>query len=742
MASPTIALCMIIKNEMKNLPQLFESVEGCFDEIHITDTGSTDGSIEWLKNEGEKIAKCPVHVHHFKWVNSFAKARNYSFSHATADYILWLDGDDCLSDKAAFIQWKTYAMEFADCFFATYHYALDKDKKPIISFVRERVFKRSLNVEWQFDLHEGIIIKPEWSKDYATSWAVNHMRTIEDVNADKSRNISILEEMKDKGELPTRLKFYYGKELYEASQPFKAVYAFEDALKAKDLEPHDKLLAYQYAAYSAFQCAQSMSQEQQGQKLEFLDKAMGFAFDGLKQDAGRAEFYCTLGDIYLIKGELHKAVAVYGAAQKCTNPKEMTGAYEGAVYSFIDCYGLVPSLQIAKCLFQMGKIKEAKEEAQRCFEKFNHSDAENIVKEIERIEGLIKLDNNQEETQDVVITCPPQSAYPFDEEIYKTKPLGGSETALVQMAKYIKELTNRPVKVFNMREETLIADSGVEYLSNRHLNEYMSKNKPYVHIAWRHNIKITNAPTYLWCHDLVTATVESIHNFDKIICLTDFHKNYVMAKQNVPQDKIWVSRNGITPSKFNFERKTKNPNKVVYMSSPDRGLDRCILIMDELIKEKPDLELHVYYGLDNLYKYGLAHLAEKLKAMFAERPWIKYHGFTEQSKMYYEVSDAVLLLHPANFIETFMITALEMLALGVFPLTRRLGALANTLADAEKKGQAIMLEHGANNQQEIMEYVTEALNILNNRLWEKVDLDLTKHDWKTVAQEWIKEMKL
>jgi glycosyltransferase involved in cell wall biosynthesis len=233
-----------------------------------------------------------------------------------------------------------------------------------------------------------------------------------------------------------------------------------------------------------------------------------------------------------------------------------------------------------------------------------------------------------------------------------------------------------------------------------------------------------------------------VFNFDKIICLSDFHKNYVMAKQKVPIEKIWVSRNGITPEKFKFERKAKNPNKVVYMSSPDRGLDRCILIMDELRKEKTDLELHVYYGLENLYKYGLASLAEKLKEMFSVRPWIKYHGFTEQSKMYYEVSDAVLLLHPANFIETFMITALEMLALGVFPLTRRLGALANTLAHAESKGQATMLEHGANTESEIMEYASVAKTILDNHLWANVDLDLEKHDWKQIAKEWVEEMKL
>ena len=732
----TITLALIAKNEEKNINRLLDSVEGCFDEIVLVDTGSIDKTKQIALDRGCK-------VYDFVWVNSFCKARNFAFSKATCDYILWLDLDDCLSSKEAFIQWKKYAMEHAECFFATYHYALDKEKKPIISFVRERVFKRSINPEWQYDLHEGIILKPEWTRDYATSWSVLHMRDEQDVIADKSRNIKILEDLKQKENgLPTRLKFYYGKELYENGNPQKAIWAFEDALKCDDLEYHDRLLAYQYASYSAFQSAQHLKEENKFEIENLLKMALDFALEGLKLDSSRAEFHCACGDINVFKGQIHKAVSFYAAAKACVNPKEMTGAYEGAVYSFIDCYGLTPSLQLAKCYFHMGQIEKAKKEAQECVEKYNHKDAIDILAEIERIESLVKLDNNQEQTEDIVITCPPQSAYPFDEEIYKTKGLGGSETALVQMSKLLKLLTGRPVKVFNMREDDFIAESGVEYISNKRLNEYLSKKLPFIHIAWRHNIKLTNARTYLWCHDLVTGTVESVQNFDKIICLSDFHKNYVMAKQNVSPDKIYLSRNGIDPKKFMIARKEKNPNKIVWMSSPDRGLDRCILIMDEVRKIFPDLQLHVYYGLENLYKYGLQDLAEKLKQMMSEREWIKYHGFTEQSKMYFEVSDAVVWLHPANFIETFCITAIEMLELGIYPVTRRLGALANTLSNAESKGQAILLSHGANNENEIKEYAEKTIEVLNKKSWELVNLDLEKYSWLSVAKEWIEEMKL
>jgi hypothetical protein len=118
-------------------------------------------------------------------------------------------------------------------------------------------------------------------------------------------------------------------------------------------------------------------------------------------------------------------------------------------------------------------------------------------------------------------------------------------------------------------------------------------------------------------------------------------------------------------------------------------------VMDEVVKEIPGAELHVYYGVESLYKYGpqMSALADKLKAMMADRAYVKYHGFTEQSKMYQEVADAAIWLHPCNWIETSCITAMEMQALKVYPVTRSLGALNDTLKEAKEKGWATLLDH-------------------------------------------------
>lgn len=741
---PTISLCVIAKNEKKNLERFFNSIKDCFDEIIFTDTGSTDGTVTWIEQNAEKIAGCPVLVNHFKWVNDFSKARNHSFAGAHSDYVMWLDLDDALKNREGFIQWRDHALEFADMWFATYNYALHADGTPIVSFVRERVFKRKLNPTWLYPIHEGMIPSATCTKDYAISWAVDHHRDAEDVKQDKSRNITILEELKANGQLDARMTFYYGKELYENGRHQEAVVAFEEAIKNPTIEHHDKLLSYQYGAYAATQCADQIKDDFKEQKDYYYQKALDFAHKGIQADPNRAEYHSSCGDIYLKKMDIIKAIPYYSAAKNCVNQKAMGSPYEGAIYSFVDCYGLNPSLNLSKIYFHLGRTEDAEKEARECIEKYKSKEAEAIISEITRFKELTNLDNGQIQTEDIVFTCPPQQVYEFDEDLYAVKGMGGSETALIEVARNLKELTGRNVKVFNMRSNDLVAKSGVEYISNAKLNEYLSKNLPRLHIAWRHNIRVTNAPTYAWCHDLWMPGAEVKQNFDKIMCLTQFHKDYVMAKQNIPAEKIWITRNGLNPDKFKFKGKEKNPNKLVWMSSPDRGLDQAMQVCDEVRKDYPDIELHVYYGLENLYKYGpaMSALADKLKAMMAERPWVKYHGFTEQNKMYQDVSDAVIWIHPCNFIETSCITAMEMLTLGIFPVTRRLGGLKDTLREAELKGHAIMLQHPCETEDQKMAYVNATKEVLKGKYWEKITFDTEKHSWKAVAQEWVEEFNL
>ena len=85
-----ISACLIVKNEEKYLDRCLQSIYKYVDEIIITDTGSTDKTIEIAKKYTDKI-------YFFEWINNFSAARNFCQSQANGDYIFWIDADEYFS---------------------------------------------------------------------------------------------------------------------------------------------------------------------------------------------------------------------------------------------------------------------------------------------------------------------------------------------------------------------------------------------------------------------------------------------------------------------------------------------------------------------------------------------------------------------------------------------------------------------------------------------------------------------
>ncbi|AZR73367.1 hypothetical protein BBF96_08210 [Anoxybacter fermentans] len=93
MKQPKISLCMIVRNEERNLHRCLESVKGLVDEIIIIDTGSTDRTVQIGKEHGAKVLVYP-------WNNDFSQARNLGLAAAQGEWILYLDADEALSPLA------------------------------------------------------------------------------------------------------------------------------------------------------------------------------------------------------------------------------------------------------------------------------------------------------------------------------------------------------------------------------------------------------------------------------------------------------------------------------------------------------------------------------------------------------------------------------------------------------------------------------------------------------------------
>lgn len=92
MPEPRLGLIMILRDEAANLPRSLAPVARCFDEVVVVDTGSQDQTGEICEGLGAR-------VHHRAWDDDFAAARNHAIELASADWLLWLDGDNAVDPE-------------------------------------------------------------------------------------------------------------------------------------------------------------------------------------------------------------------------------------------------------------------------------------------------------------------------------------------------------------------------------------------------------------------------------------------------------------------------------------------------------------------------------------------------------------------------------------------------------------------------------------------------------------------
>jgi glycosyltransferase involved in cell wall biosynthesis len=140
---------MIVKNEEELLHQCLESVKDICDEVIIVDMGSTDKTKEIAKQFTKKIID-------FKWMDDFAAARNFAFSHATMDYILWLDAGDTLlkEDQLKFKELKTNLNHTIDVVSLIYNIDFDEFGNPSLNYRSNRLVKREKYFHWVGPVHE------------------------------------------------------------------------------------------------------------------------------------------------------------------------------------------------------------------------------------------------------------------------------------------------------------------------------------------------------------------------------------------------------------------------------------------------------------------------------------------------------------------------------------------------------------------------------------------------------------
>ena len=87
MSKVPISVCLIAKDEEKNIEECLKRLKPYGFEIIVTDTGSTDRTKELASRYADKVLD-------FAWIDDFSAARNFCAQHASNNWILSLDCDE------------------------------------------------------------------------------------------------------------------------------------------------------------------------------------------------------------------------------------------------------------------------------------------------------------------------------------------------------------------------------------------------------------------------------------------------------------------------------------------------------------------------------------------------------------------------------------------------------------------------------------------------------------------------
>lgn len=326
----TVSLCMIVRDEEAVLGRCLDSVVGLFDEIIVTDTGSRDATVRIAAGHGAR-------VHHFTWCDDFAAARNASFSHATSDFLFWMDADDVLTEenRRGFLALKSALTPETDVVLMPYETAFDEDGKATFTFLRERLIRRALPHRWVGYVHEVLCYA---GRETVSGVAVTH-KSIKTAYSD--RNLKLYELHMARGDPFTpRDIFYWGREQYYHGRDREATETLTAFLHHPGGWVENKIDACRLLATMAVRAGDTGA-------------ALAAYAQTFRYGTPRAEVCTDIGQLLADRGEWDGAIFWFRAALDAPLPDDSRG-FRDTTRARFD-----PLLGLCMCYDRLGEREQA-----------------------------------------------------------------------------------------------------------------------------------------------------------------------------------------------------------------------------------------------------------------------------------------------------------------------------------------------------------------------------------------------
>jgi len=196
----------------------------------------------------------------------------------------------------------------------------------------------------------------------------------------------------------------------------------------------------------------------------------------------------------------------------------------------------------------------------------------------------------------------------------------------------------------------------------------------------------TDKPNILWLHDL-WADPEAQHlkdpesraRFARLVFVSNWQLGTYNMGLGVPYHESIVLKNAIDP--IPYVKKSDDQIRLIYHTTPHRGLQILVPVMAELAKHHGDaIHLDIY---SSFAAYGWQERDEPYLDLFEmarQHPNMTYHGFQPNNVVREALQQAHIYAYPNIWQETSCISVIEAMSAGCEVVCPNLAALPETTA--------------------------------------------------------------
>ena len=691
------------------LSGLLESLRPAFfDQFIVVNSGIDKNSQQLLRSEStyrKSIGLSPLKVVKRKWTDDFAAARQAALDLCETDWWLWVDSDDTIYNIESIRDEIEHADEDCGGFFAPYMYAFDEYGNVITQHDRERIFRTSIGWDWRGRIHETVWPHKGMTWERAESAAWIHQRGL-DIKSD--RNLPLLQAWHEEEPDNIRVWLYLGNQYFAEGSYGLAGQWYDRVWRSQEGSHIDRYNAMTYSARA-------------WRSVGDVKRAIVADMAGVTEFPETADSYIGMCENFIHLKQWKKGVAMGETALTKDVPNSIM---------FRNDLDYTWRLQndLAICYAGDDQVERALECAELALS-FRPDDAEgqNNVRiygeRVEKEKALSALDSlalgdgavavalalpedlrSERKARDIWVPALLKETYrgtqpritfycgpsleDWNGDTPKTKGIGGSETAVVEVAARLAKEGWNPI-VYNSTGNAEGEYDGVTYA---YWERFRAQSPSDVFVAWRNPHMIDEQPVakekWLWMHDLHSGdrlTPERGAQYDKVLGVSQWHRDHMKALYPFLDNLDYVE-NGVDLSRFD-QKVTREPWRFIYASSPDRGLGALLKFWPMIHQMESAAELHIFYGWESFLAQatqgspGLLRQYEWIQEL-GKHPGVVWRGRVSQGELAKEMLAASVWAHPTSFLETFCITAVEAMAAGLMIVSSHTGNIPNIVGDA------------------------------------------------------------